>query len=110
MGKWTGYDKIDSLAESDDFMIYDASALKNKRVTASASTVWKFLLDQLSSQKNTQLSDTIIGAISTAAETANAAKSTADSASDELKNKAGGKGLTFFYNESKKCLAVNVEE
>lgn len=108
MGKWTGYDKIDSLAESDDFMIYDASALKNKRV--AASTVWKFLLDQLSSQKNTQLSDTIIGAISTAAETANAAKSTADSASDELKNKAGGKGLTFFYNESKKCLAVSVEE
>ena len=108
MGKWTGYDKIDSLAESDDFMIYDASALKNKRVTAS--TVWKFLLDQLSSQKNTQLSDTIIGAISTAAKTANAAKSTADSASDELKNKAGGNGLTFFYNESKKCLAVSVEE
>lgn len=101
MGKWTGYDKIDSLAESDDFMIYDASALKNKRVTAG--TVWKFLLDQLSIQKNTQLSDTIIGAISAVTKTANAAN-------DELKNKAGGKGLTFFYNESKKCLAVNVEE
>lgn len=108
MGKWTGYDKIDSLAESDDFMIYAASALKNKRVTAN--TVWQFLLDQLSIQKNTQLSDTIIGAISEAAKTANAAKSTADSASGELKNKAGGKGLTFFYNENKKCLAVNVEE
>lgn len=108
MGKWTGYDKIDSLAESDDFMIYAVSALKNKRVTAS--TVWQFLLDQLGSQENTQLSDTIIGAISTAAKTANAAKTTADNASTELKNKAGGKGLTFFYNESKKCLAVNVEE
>lgn len=108
MGKWTGYDKIDSLSESDDFMIYAVSTLKNKRVTAS--TVWRFLLDQLSSQKNTQLSDTIIGAISEAAKTANTAKSTADSANDELKNKAGGKGLAFFYNESKKCLSVNVEE
>ena len=68
------------------------------------------MLDQLGSQKNTQLSDTIIGAISAAAKTANAAKNTADNTSAELKNKAGGKGLTFFYNESKKCLAVNVEE